>query len=218
MGGFQRKLAAKDSIIAEQAAELARYRAQQAAEEPAGPPPEPEWDYALTDADNTARMKAWAKEVATFEAQQIVKQQTIQQKIGASFKETALIYPDFDAKVGATEVPPKLQPLLAEFFGEISTAPGPLAYHLATNPQEVARIAGLSPKVAMIELARIEAKLETPSTASERTAPRATQAAPTRTFAPVTPIKAASAPLPDKRPDQMDQREYEEWRQKTARR
>jgi hypothetical protein len=229
LGGFQKKLIAKDAEIAErdakieaERAELARVlaenqalKAKLAPPEPDGPGAEPEWDFALTDQENIKMLKDWTLKVAKHEVQVQRRQEAAQAKIQGSFAETRLIYPDFDDNIGAAAVPPEFMPILGEFLAEVSDAPGALAYRLASDPVELARIAGMSPQRAMVALAKIDATLA--SSASGNHTPRSTPAATPKIPAPITPIRATSAPLPDKEPSEMTQAEYEAMRNKSRR-
>lgn len=74
-----------------------------------------------------------------------------------------------------------------------------IAYHLGSNPELAARIAGLDPLSAARELGRIEAQL---ATAPKR---RVTAAPP-----PLQSLGAGEAPRRD--PDAMSYQEYKAWR------
>ena len=76
---------------------------------------------------------------------------------------------------------------------------GDLAYYFGSNRQEAARIAGLEPIEAAVEIGRIEARLSRPQ-------PNTTTSAPE----PVTPVSPKSSVR--KNPADMSMDEYRKWR------
>ena len=79
-------------------------------------------------------------------------------------------------------------PAMTHFLME-SDLGAELLYALAKNPVECQRIAGLEPRKAELALARLEARLETPSTPPQKRA----SAAP----APIAPVKGSASAIRD---------------------
>lgn len=92
-----------------------------------------------------------------------------------------------------------LTPVMAETITESDVAPKLMAY-MASNPDEVSRIARLSPARQAAELGKWEDRLSTKS--------------PSRAPAPITPIGSKGKSASD--PNQMSYAEYERWRASEA--
>jgi hypothetical protein len=107
--------------------------------------------------------------------------------------------PDFDEVVGMSDAP--MSQAMAEAIVDSDVGPQ-LTYHLAKNPQEAARIAGLSPVKAIREIAMIEAKLKAPAAPTVK----ATSAPP-----PPTHVSSRSASAVSKDPSRMSMDEYVAW-------
>lgn len=84
-----------------------------------------------------------------------------------SSEELATLYPDFDEKVnkGADRADWKLS-LEGSILVRSSPVGAHVAYHLASNPAEAARIAELHPFEQALEIGRIEGRFMTPGTTS----------------------------------------------------
>lgn len=95
------------------------------------------------------------------------------------------------------------------YFVESEMGPA-LAYHIAKNPSEIARLRKLSPARVIAELGKLEARL-TPAAEPDKgttTQPVRQSRAP----APVQPIDARSAPAVQKDPSQMTVQELRAYR------
>jgi hypothetical protein len=96
-----------------------------------------------------------------------------------------------------------------------------VAYHLATHPEDAARIAALAPVAALRALGRLEATLEaqTATSGSAPSAVRSTSPAPTPPPtplpAPLTPVGGAGPGGSTVSPDQLPYDEYVAWYKKT---
>lgn len=112
-----------------------------------------------------------------------------------SFREKA---PDFD-QVALSPNSHPVTPFMADLIKESDQGPE-IAYWLAKNHQESARIAALPPARAAVEIGRLEARFAQPA------APRFTQAP-----APVKTVSSGNA-APVKAPGEMSFAEYETWR------
>lgn len=220
LGGFQRKLMAKDEQLLEAHRQIAELKAMiPKPEQPAGPPEEPAWDYNISDVDNQARIRQWAKDSAQWEVQQAQQkaaqeaaERAAAEKLSKSMEEISKKYPDFRDKMRASEKVPVSADMRA-YLQEEAENQGEMVYWLASNPVEAARIATMSPTKAMAALARIDAKLG--SDATERKAPPPATGSPLPP--PIAPVKSTSASATDKPPSEMTQAEYEAWRAKTGR-
>jgi hypothetical protein len=98
-------------------------------------------------------------------------------------------------------------PVMADALME-SEASADIAYYLGKNPEEAARIAGLSPVAQIREIGKIEARLEAQAKAAPKATPRTVSAAP----APVKPV--GSSEKVEKDPNEMSIEEYEAFRRK----
>jgi hypothetical protein len=196
---------------AEREAAYWRQRAQPA-EEPVAPKAKPSADQfkdygeyveALADwkADQkvSEALKARDNETAQSAAQRVqeTKAQTFVERQAAA--KTSI--PDYDAVVGAADVP--IAPHLGEAILDSDKGPE-LVYHLAKNPAEAARLSAMSPLAAARELGRIEATL-------------GQQAAPakpvTKAPAPMKPT-AGGGTSATTDPSRMSHEEYRAWRAK----
>jgi len=97
-------------------------------------------------------------------------------------------------------------PVMAEAILESDAAPKVVKF-LYNNPEEAERIAELSPARQAVEIGKLEAKL------SAAPAPAKKSGAP----APITPV-GGNKSKSDGYHENMTQAEYEEWRNKTAKR
>lgn len=111
----------------------------------------------------------------------------------AKFAETT---PDYHAVVGSSEL--RLPAHVLDALQEAEAGPA-LAYHLASNPAEAERIAGLSERAALIELGELKASLGKPALKSVTKAP-----------APITPVKSGGSNVIDL--GKASQAEYEAHR------
>ena len=126
----------------------------------------------------------WVKASIRFEAKAMIeaekRQQTWEQKAAATRQK----FDDFDDALQTAPAPSRA---VAEVLNE-SPLGGDVAYHLATHPDEYARINRLSPVAAALELGRIEARLNP----AQKKAPAPATKAPR----PPSPVTAASATRP----------------------
>lgn len=163
---------------------------------------------ALTDWKVDQKDKA--KDSRQKETDAKTQQQKQIEKYGQLAKEFSKAHPDFQEVVeDVTDIPMSLavQALLLESDN------GPeLAYALAKDKDEYARICGLSPLAAARAIGRMEAKIvkEESSTASESTVNK------TKAPKPISPVGSKSSST-EKSPDDMDFKEFERWREKNLR-
>lgn len=104
--------------------------------------------------------------------------------------------PDFEEVLSSSAVP--MTAIMQDAIMESEKGPQ-LAYYLANNADEASKIAGMSPRGAILALGRIEERLANP------TANRTTSAPP-----PLTPIGSSGKVA--KAPEEMSQAEFEKWR------
>lgn len=105
-------------------------------------------------------------------------------------------YSDYDEAVFDDNLPVTQE--MAEVIMDSEKGPD-IAYYLGTHPDEAARIAGLSPVRAAMELGRIEAKITLPAPRTETKARK-----PMKTL--------AGGDRPTKSPEDMTPEEYRNWR------
>ena len=128
----------------------------------------------------------YIKDVARWEAKQEVAQtisalsaQSSAQAAIAQFQarseRAAETLPDYEEKVilGAQRGEWPCTPIMAEVIRSSEKGPE-VAYHLASNPTEAARISRLSPVLQSAEIGKLEAKLAVPKAKTATTAPSAT--------------------------------------------
>jgi chromosome segregation ATPase len=136
------------------------------------------------------RVKAADEEVSRHQAQ----------VVSDYFEEGNRKYPDFERTLRSDNLPftpAMMEALLDEGMHDV-------AYELAKQPEEVARIAMLpNPVLQVKEILRVQARLE--SSAAER--------ATTKAPPPIKPIRAAGA-APAKSPSEMTMEEYANYRKK----
>jgi hypothetical protein len=115
----------------------------------------------------------------------------------ARAKAVAAKIPDYSAVVKGAKAPVG-DGLMREI---VESEKGPLlAYHLAKNPAETARLNAMSPANLAREIGRLEQKLELPTARKATTAP-----------APITPLRGSAKATRD--PDKMSMTEFRAWRE-----
>lgn len=179
----------RDARIAELEAQLAAHKPQ-----PKDPQPQDFDDletYLEAKAEHIAGMKM-------SQTQQVAAQEAIRQEKAQGFNQRAdelrKSAPDFDQAIAA--VPAVLmKPEMVDVILDIDEGPQ-VAYHLATNLHECARIASLPERQQALELLKLAAKL------AARPEPKRVTSAPE----PVKPIKAQGST--SKRPEDMSMDEY----------
>lgn len=125
------------------------------------------------------------------------------------FMEASEKYSDFDKKI--TDDNLMLTVALMNVINESDDA-GEVAYYLASNPKETARIANLSPAKMTLEVDKIESKLKTKQTETPVVIPKkVTQAAD-----PITPSGGTNG-MPKTLESTSSLKEYEAMRRDTSR-
>ncbi|WP_281915985.1 hypothetical protein [Caldimonas thermodepolymerans] len=117
-------------------------------------------------------------------------------------------HPDYDQVALNPQVP--ITKAMAEEIIETDNPPA-IAYYLGKNPQEAAQIAQMSERAMARAIGRIEAKLSAQAAPPPPPTAQPNPKTVTRAPAPVTTL-SGGAPAITKSPDQMTQREYEQWR------
>lgn len=184
----------------ERDARIAELESQLAAAKPQPKEPQPQ-DFA----DLETYLEAKAEHIANqrlSQTQQAATQEAIVQEKAQNFNQRAAEFrqsaPDFDQAIAA--VPAVLmKPDMVEVILDIDEGPQ-VAYHLATNLHECARIASLSGRQQALEIGKLAARL------AAKPEPKRISAAPE----PVKPIKATGST--QKRPEDMTMDEYAKWR------
>lgn len=165
-----------------------------------------EYVEALTDWKIETREKATeAKRQASQQHAELQKKAEAYKKGVEKFSET---HDDFDDVIEAVDdvrMPFTLQHLIFD------SENGPeLSYEIAKNRKEFERICALPLPAMAREIGRIEARLK-PSAAQETKEIKTTKAPP-----PINPVSARGG-ASKKSPDDMTQREFNEWREKNQR-
>lgn len=142
-----------------------------------------------------------------FQAEQ--KQQLAQQKqryIVAKEAEARNNLPDYDQTVNVVMTHPVAQqPWFGSIIADLDDPTG-VGYYLGKNPEELGKIAQMSPTQAIRYIGRIEAKLEAPSVEPPK---KPVSAAPE----PIAPLGSArSSAVTQKDPEKMSMEEYAAWR------
>lgn len=184
----------------ERDARIAELEAQIAAAKQPQTEPQPQ-DFADLETYLDAKAEHIANQKMS-QNQQAAAQEAIMQDRAKSFNQRAADFrqnaPDFDQAIAA--VPAVLmKPDMVEVILDIDEGPQ-VAYHLATNLHECARIASLSGRQQALEIGKLAARL------AAKPEPKRISAAPE----PVKPIKAAGST--QKRPEDMTMDEYAKWR------
>lgn len=150
------------------------------------------------DAEQASRAEAQAREATaqTWDQRQAAARQAL---------------PDYDQVLDAADVP--ISQAMQEILLESEHGPR-LAYHLAKNPTEAQRIAGLSDRAAAHALGRLEASLAAAAPPPPSSSPSAPAAPPVSSAPPpIKPLGSQSAQAAND-PNRMSQAEYEAWRAK----
>ena len=149
-----------DKIVAEQKAKIERKvrrelaQAAEAASRPAPQRPDPnDFVDAETYAEALAEHKVEEK-LAQREQQQ--RQTTVEATYAEREEDARTKYDDFERVVYNDDL--KITPLMAEAIKSSDIGPD-IAYHLGKNPEESARISGLSPIAQAREIGKLEASL-----------------------------------------------------------
>ncbi len=126
-------------------------------------------------------------------------QKTREQSWAERMEATRKTHTDIDEVIGSADVP--ITDAMREALLDSEKGPQ-LAYHLAKNPAEAARIAGLSATQAALALGRIEASLAAPAPAQKPVS---------KAPAPMGALNTATA-SGTKDPSTMSMDEYKAWR------
>lgn len=165
-----------------------------------------------------------AQELSTRESQQTA--QTQEQVIVAAAAKFREGHPDFDVVVGNPRLP--WTPTVMDALREAGDGSPALGYHLASNPDKLARIAKMPPKQQLMELGRIQATLTaatapppppppppkggTPPAPKPGTPPAAAPKRPATTNAPPPPTPVSGSASPEVDPMKMSGTEWAKWR------
>ena len=203
LGGFTKKLAAKDARIAELEAKLS----EQPAKTVETPSDKPKLDDFETYDQYTEALTDWkfeqkAKEQESKSREQALRNEAKQrvETYGAKADEFAKENPDFDEVVAESDV---FTPIMVQAIQESDVGPE-VAYYLAKNPEEASKIARLGIVAMNRAIGRIEAKLESKEA---KPAVKTTNAPP-----PIKPVSKSASTTVDPYNTQMDADEYAKWR------
>lgn len=140
--------------------------------EDADPEPDPaDYRYGETDPGYTKELGKWSarQEFARLsqESEQRTQARTVEQSWNERQQAFAKDKADYYDQVNRQDLP--ITRPMADAIRTSDAGPA-VAYHLATNPDEARRIAGLTPLAQIREIGRIEARLETPPRGQIKTA------------------------------------------------
>jgi hypothetical protein len=146
-----------------------------------------------------------------------------QREFGKRLNEAKAKHGDFEdvlASIKGTELE-RVHSDVTEYIQE-SDQGGELLYHLAKNPDVLDRLRKLSPRKAVAELGKLEAKWEAPAPAKEETPTLSEVALPTarpvsKAPAPIAPIDSSGIAPVAKKPDEMSVQELREYRRQQDR-
>jgi hypothetical protein len=117
--------------------------------------------------------------------------------------------PDYEDVVGGSDL--ELHNLGMQYLVESEAGPQ-LAYHLAKNPEDVARLKKLTPTKLLAELGKLEAKLEKPAAPNKAAA---ADSQVSRAPAPIQPLEGKTATI-QKDPSKMSFQELRAHRLQEA--
>lgn len=156
-------------------------------------------DYIAAVARHEARTEIYGQRTQAAEAEQKAIRDRSLNEFQARTEQARSRLPDYDEVVGMSDAPMS-QPM-AEAIVDSDVGPQ-VTYYLAKNPQEAARIAGLSPVKAIREIAAIEAKIKAPAVPTAKA-----------TSAPTPPTHASGrGTTASKDPSRMSMDEFDAWR------
>lgn len=168
-------------------------------------------DYA---ADQKVRQRTEAESRAAQERQAQEREKTVTDRYSDAVAKAAANYEDFEDGFIALQrmpIPNGVALQLREAIAESDVAPQ-LLHHLATNPQDVQRIAQLSPARAAAELGKLETKLAAnPAPASASTPAPAKPASVSKAPEPIEPLGGKAGTTGNTPPS--DPNEYKAWRE-----
>ncbi len=160
-------------------------------EDPAKPKPEQFQNYD----EFTEALKDWKIEQREQKRTERERAETTASTWNQRAQATRQTLPDFDAVLSSSTAP--MTKAMAETIQDSEKGPE-VAYHLAKNPAEAARIAQLSPFAAARELGKLEVSLSAPKVQKTTTAPT-----------PPTPIGSGRSTEGD--PGKMSMDDYIAW-------
>jgi len=192
------------------AAELARLKAQQ----PPPAPPVPVVDPTAPQADAYATNEAFVQATAAHAARTAVqadKDATAAELAQATWDERQAVartrYDDYDEAIDALDTP--LHPLFLQVMTQ-SPLGAEVAYHLATHPEDAARVdlRTVAPATALRELGKLEARLEA-AAADPSPSPNPPPVVPKPR--PLTPVGPGGQGVDTRSPDTLPYDEYTAW-------
>jgi hypothetical protein len=210
LGGWQRKLLKRDTVISAQAAEIERLRKIAASTQapPQAPPPiDPNlpWEQqqeVLVDrkVDDKLAQRQRAQEIEALKQQDLQRLQDNKMKWEASAAEIRQARPDFDQVLAKYHGPND-----DHIWGGIMSAgkPAEVALYIAENPHEAFAMRNMKLTEVYDRIDQIEDKLEQAKSPAAKT----TNAPP-----PVNPVKASAKTNQSEAPDDPD--EFREWDRK----
>lgn len=204
-GGFTRKLAAKDAIIADLQAKLETN--QPKAQQPANSE-RPRLEDFETYEQHAEALTDWKVEQKFQEKDTKSKEENLRNEMKqrtetyvAKANEFAKEHPDFDEVIAECE---SFTPLMVQAIQDSDLGPE-VAYYLANNPEEAEKLTGMGIVAMNRALGRIESKLE--SSKETKATVRTTNAPP-----PIKPLTKNASTTVDPYNTNMEADDYAKWR------
>jgi hypothetical protein len=156
------------------------------------------------DAFERAKAKHAVREALVDERADLAKAETarietaIEDDWKANVEDFKARAPDFFERISRPDLP--ITPAMANTIKAMGPDGPALAYHLASNPAEAARVAALPAYVAAAELGRLAERIKAPARRIVSSAPP-----------PVSPVVGSGGPV-EKSPSEMTYAEHRAWR------
>jgi hypothetical protein len=203
-----------------QAARIAALEARLTPAPPPPPPPAgasdtaPQPETFATHADYVQAVATWAVQQHERTKAATATATSLQTAWEAQEAQAKAKYTDYDEALAADTV--RYHPAVLQAL-QTSAQGAEVAYHLATHPEDAARLSALAPVPALRALGRLEAQLEA-QTATSGSAPSAVRSTspdptppPTPTPRPLAPGGGAGSGGSTVSPDQMSYEDYTAW-------
>lgn len=189
--------------------------------QPTGPPQAEQYasheDYVLAAARYGAQQEFAVRDQQTQQERQRDQQMQFQRDLMSREQDFKSQHPDFDAVVRGG-LAGKVSPVLQQALMLVPDGPA-VAYTLARQPDLVQRLNSLPPPLVLVELGRLSPPATPPvspavGSTNGPTQPPAVFATPLP--APMAPVGGGGSMVAPVYSDQMSQKEFEAWRQRTS--
>ncbi len=181
------RVAKEEAATAKAAADALKAKYEAPKTDPLGPEPQPDQ---FSDArEYGAALKDWTAQAVERDRTQKEANEKQAKAWSESVEAARKEHEDYDKKIAASTA--KVSDAIRDAILE-SKAGGLLLYHLANNPEEAARLSGLSERSQLRELGKIEAKLtDKPAKAENTLAEIKAEVEVSKAPAPATPLRGS---------------------------